>query len=94
VDSLAVWTQRYRELAVAGVRSEEVTKKIVLQLGRFVTFCQDAYGHNRISTCLRRDVVAWQQHLQDEGLAPATVNNHLAALSAFTSWVSAHAPRL
>jgi len=94
VDSLRVWMQRYRELAVAGVRSEEVTKKIVLQLGRFRAFYTEAYGHDRVSTCLRRDVVAWQQHLQDEGLAPATVNNHLAALSAFTSWVSAQAPRL
>src|SRR5712691_10641653 len=94
VDSLSVWSERYQQLAVAGVRSGEVAKKIALQLGRFVAFYQDAYGHDRVSTCLKRDVVAWQQHLQDAGLAPATVNNHLAALSAFTSWVSAHAPRL
>src|ERR1700730_9017796 len=94
VDSLAVWLERYQQLAVAGVRSEEVAKKIALQLGRFLAFYQEAYGHDRTSTCLKRDVVAWQQHLQDEGLAPATVNNHLAALSAFTSWVSSHAPRL
>src|SRR6185437_16702900 len=94
VDSLSIWVTRYQQLAVAGVRSEEVAKKIALQLGRFLAFYQDAYGHDRVSTCLRRDVVAWQQHLVDQGLAPATVNNHLAALSAFTSWVSAHAPRL
>ncbi len=94
VDSLAVWAQRYQQLAVAGVRSGGVAKKIALQLGRFTAFYQDAYGHDRVSTCLRRDVVAWQQSLTDQGLAPATVNNHLAALSAFTSWVSAHAPRL
>jgi integrase len=93
VDSLAVWSERYQQLAVAGVRSEEVAKKIALQLGRFSAFYQDAYGHDRVSTCLKRDVVAWQQHLQDTGLAPATVNNHLAALSAFTSWVSTHAPQ-
>src|SRR5689334_12207281 len=94
VDSLSIWSERYQQLAVAGVRSEEVAKKIALQLSRFIAFYQDAYGHDRASTCLKRDVVAWQQHLQDQGLAPATVNNHLAALSAFTSWVSAHAPRL
>lgn len=93
-DSLAVWSERYQQLAVAGVRSEEVAKKIALQLGRFISFYTEAYGHDRVSTCLRRDVVAWQQSLLDQGLAPATVNNHLAALSAFTSWVSAHAPRL
>jgi integrase len=94
VDSLSVWAQRYQQLAVAGVRSEEVAKKIALQLGRFITFYKEVYGHDRVSTCLRRDVVAWQQALIDQGLAPATVNNHLAALSAFTSWVSTHAPRL
>src|SRR5579859_735619 len=94
VDSLAIWAERYQQLAVAGVRSEEVAKKLALQLGRFIAFYREAYGHDRASTCLKRDVVAWQQHLQEQGLAPATVNNHLAALSAFTSWVSIHAPRL
>src|SRR5947209_249671 len=94
VDSFGTWSERYQQLAVAGVRSAEVAKKITLQLGRFIAFYRDAYGHDRVSTCLKRDVVAWQQHLQDQGLAPATVNNHLAALSAFTSWVTIHAPRL
>jgi len=93
-DSLAVWVDRYQRLAVAGARSPEVARKFALQLGRFVQFFQDAYGHDRLSTCLRRDVVTWQQALVDQGLAPATVNNHLAALSAFTSWVSVHAPGL
>src|SRR5437868_12419394 len=73
VDSLATWAARYQQLAVAGVRSEEVAKKIALQVGRFLRFYRDAYGHDRASTCLKRDVVAWQQHLQDQGLAPATV---------------------
>lgn len=94
VDSLSIWVERYQQLAVAGVRSEEVAKKIALQLGRFIAFYHDAYGHDRASTCLKCDVVAWQQRLTEERLAPATVNNHLAALSAFTSWVSIHAPRL
>jgi integrase len=94
VDSFSIWSERYQQLAVAGVRSKEVAKKIALQLGRFIVFYKEAYGHERVSTCLRRDVVAWQQHLIGSGLAPATVNNHLAALSAFTSWVSIHAPRL
>src|SRR5207247_2202844 len=46
------------------------------------------------SSCLRRDVLAWQTSLHDHALAPATVNNHLASLSAFTTWVAAQAPRL
>jgi integrase len=93
-DSLIIWADRYQRFAVAGVRSPDVARKIALQLRRFVQFFQDAYGHDRLSACLRRDVVAWQHSLSDQGLAPATVNNHLAALSAFTSWVSVQAPRL
>ncbi len=94
VDRLTVWSDRYQQLAVAGVRSEPVARKIALHLDRFVRFFRDAYGHDRLSACLRRDVVAWQHQLIDAGLAPATINNHLASLSAFTSWVSVHAPRL
>ena len=48
----------------------------------------DVYGHERISTVGRRDVIDWQRRLA-EGLAPATVNNHLASLSGFTTWVNA-----
>lgn len=93
-DSLTAWADRYHRFAVLGVRSDEVAQKIVLHLARFITFFQDAYGHDRISACLRRDVAAWQAALVDQDLAPATVNNHLASLSAFTSWVATHAPGL
>jgi len=93
-DSLAAWIERYRHLAVAGVRSAAVADKIALHLGRFRAFFAAAYGHDRASTCLPRDVRDWQAALRDQGLAPATVNNHLAALSAFTTWVHAQAPRL
>ena len=71
-----------------------MAKKIALHLERFASFYKEGYGHERISTVLRRDVVAWQQALVAQGLAPATVNNHLASLSAFTTWVHAQAPRL
>src|SRR5215207_7504739 len=91
-DSLAAWATRYLALAVVGVRSPAVTQKIALHLDRFVAFFIEAYGHDRISTCLRRDVLAWQKALVDQGLAPATINNHLASLSAFTTWVAVQAP--
>ena len=91
-DSVAVWATRYLALAVVGVRSPAVTQKIALHLDRFVAFFLASYGHDRISTCLRRDVLAWQRALTEQGLAPATVNNHLASLSAFTTWVAAQAP--
>ena len=91
-DSLAAWATRYLALAVVGVRSAEVTQKLALHLDRFVAFFIESYGHDRISACLRRDVLAWQRTLVDDGLAPATVNNHLASLSAFTTWVAVQAP--
>src|SRR5262249_44594399 len=93
-DSLSAWVNRYLALAVAGVRSEGVAQKIALHLERFVAFFTQAYGHERVTTVLKRDVVAWQRHLVGEGLAPATVNNHLASLSGFTTWVAAQSPRL
>jgi len=93
-DSLAAWVERYQTLAVAGVRSEGVADKIALHLARFITFFAEAYGHDRLSTCLRRDVVVWQTALTAQGLASSTVNNHLASLSAFTTWVHVQAPRL
>src|SRR5215207_381113 len=93
-DSLAAWATRYLALAVVGVRSSAVTQKIALHLDRFLAFFIASYGHDRISTCLRRDVLAWQRALVEQGLAPATVNNHLASLSAFTTWVAAQAPHV
>jgi len=91
-DSLVAWATRYLALAVVGVRSPAVTQKIALHLDRFIGFFRESYGHDRISTCLRRDLLAWQRALVAQGLAPATVNNHLASLSAFTTWVAAQAP--
>ncbi|MHB0878726.1 MAG: tyrosine-type recombinase/integrase [Anaerolineae bacterium] len=88
-DSLADWMGHYQALAVAGVRSPDVAAKIALHLSRFVSFFLDLYGHDRVSACLQRDVVAWQRHLLEQGLAASTVNNHLASLSAFTTWVQA-----
>src|SRR5215216_4292515 len=94
VEALSAWITRYLTLAVVGVRSEEVADKIALHLQRFATFYQDAYGHDRIRNILKRDVLAWQRALSDQGLAPATVNNHLASLSGFTTWVHAQVPHL
>ena len=78
---------------VEGVRSPEVSAKIDLHLDRFRGCFVDLYGHERISTVGRRDVVDWQRRLA-EGLAPATVNNHVASLSGFATWVSAQEPGL
>jgi integrase len=94
VEALSAWITRYLTLAVVGVRSEEVADKIALHLERFAAFYTEAYGHERIRNVLKRDVLAWQHSLSDEGLAPATVNNHLASLSGLTTWVHAQAPHL
>lgn len=101
-DSLYAWMERYRAFAIAGVRSPAITQKIVLHLDRFRQFFVARYGHDRLSTCLQRDVRAWQTHLSativeprtGQTMAAATVNNHLAVLSGFTSWAHAQAPRL
>jgi len=93
-DSLSAWGEHYLQLAIIGVRSEAVAQKITLHLQRFTRFFTERYDHDRISACLRRDVQDWQTHLhKTERLAAATVNNHLASLSAFTTWVHAQAPR-
>src|SRR6266516_1366857 len=93
-DSLEAWITQYIQLAVTGVRSAAVAQKIALHLARFLEHFQHAYGHDRISTCLKRDIVAWQKQMQAEGLAHSTVNNHLASLSSFCTWVHSHAPQL
>jgi len=86
-DSLKAWMEYYLEVAVQGVRSQEVAAKIQLHLQRFQQFFEQRYGQERISSCVKRDVFAWQQSLEAQGLAPATINNHLASLSGFATWV-------
>src|SRR5260370_18001536 len=93
-DSIIAWMARYLTFAVGGVRSPAVTAKIALHLDRFARFFAEQYGQERISTVLKRDVLAWQRSLRDQGLAPATINNSLASLSGFSTWVHAHAPSL
>lgn len=93
-DSLTAWMARYLTFAIVGVRSPAVAEKIALHLDRFVRFFTESYGHDRASTLLKRDVLAWQRALKEQGFAPATINNHLASLSGFTTWVHAQAPHL
>src|SRR3954469_5652328 len=76
-DSLAAWMTRYLTFAVVGVRSPAVAEKIALHLDRFIRFFTESYGHDRISTLLKRDALAWQRALKEQGFAPATTNNHL-----------------
>ena len=101
-DSVTAWTQRYLDLAVRGVRSDEVTGKIARHLERFAAWRIAGLGHDRVSAVTPREVAAWRDHLAAggnigrggtvTGMAPATVNNHLAHLSALFSWITVHAP--
>jgi site-specific recombinase XerD len=93
-ESCSDWIAAYLNLAIQGVRSAEVSRKIALHLDRFQQFFVTAYGHDRLSHCLKRDVLAWQRVLQDQGLAVATINNHLASLAGFATWVHAQASHL
>jgi integrase len=101
-DCLGVWAGRYLDLAVTGVRSAEVAGKIARHVGRFHAWFAEGFGHDRISAVTPREVAAWRDHLAAAGqtgrdgspapMAPATVNNHLAHLSAMFTWTRAHAP--
>jgi site-specific recombinase XerD len=102
-DSLALWAHRYLTLAVRGARSAEVAGKITRHLASFHAFLAAGLGHDRVSAVTPREVAAWREHLaatmvrtladgRAQAMAPATVNNHLAHLSAFFTWTAAHAP--
>lgn len=93
-DSLTGWIDHYLQMAVKGIRSEGVTRKIVLHLQSFQTFFVNRYGQERITSLVKRDVIAWQQSLLDEELAASTVNNYVASLSGFATWVHSQNPRL
>ena len=93
-DSLDAGINDYIEGAMQGVRSDAVIEKSRLHLHRFQKFFEQRYGQERLSSWVKRDVVAWQQSLEGHGLAPATINSHMASLSAFATWLEAHHPRL
>jgi len=93
-DSLAAWIAHYQRQVVIGSRPPAVAAKIALHLSRFHTYFTATYGHDRLSTCVRRDVLGWQAHLRARLLAPATVNNHLASLTAFTAGAAGPRPGL
>jgi site-specific recombinase XerD len=93
-DTCATWSEYYLTMVVRSVRSVAITNKIVLHLQRFQQFLLASYSHDRLSLCVQRDVLAWQRSLQSSGLAVATINNHLASLSTFTTWVHARHPQL
>ena len=93
-DSCTTWCEYYLTVVVRNVRSAAITKKIALHLERFQQFLVVSYGHDHLSLCVQRDVLAWQRSLQTAGLAVTTINNHLASLSTFTTWVHARQPQL
>ena len=74
------------------MRSGEVADPIALHLLRVEGYLRSSYGHDRLSTVVARDVAGWRDSQVAVGLAPATVNNHLASLSGFLAWVEAQSP--
>ncbi|MCA1680961.1 MAG: hypothetical protein LC777_19480 [Actinobacteria bacterium] len=88
----SAWATSYEELALIGVRSREVAERIALHLHRFAEYLTATYGHERLSSVVRRDVVGWRDTLVSSGLGPSTVNNHLASLSGFCGCVVVRAP--
>ncbi|MGH3567810.1 MAG: hypothetical protein ACRDRH_17625 [Pseudonocardia sp.] len=91
--------------AVRGVRSAEVAGKISRHLGRFREWMAAGFGHDRIAAVIAREVASWCEHLaassvriladgRDQTMASATVNNHLAHLSALSTWTIARPGRV
>lgn len=102
-ETVGFWIEAYLTAAVRGVRSAEVAGKIARHLSRFDAWMLAGFGHDRIAAVTAREVTGWREHLAAtavrtlaEGrvqlMAPATVNNHLAHLSALFTWTAAHAP--
>jgi len=101
--TVGFWVEAYLGAAVRGVRSAEVAGKIARHLGRFRAWFLDGFGHDRVAAVTVREVAGWRDHLaattvrtladgRAQLMAPATVNNHLAHLSALFTWTAAHAP--
>jgi hypothetical protein len=61
--TVSAWGARYEELALTGVRSREVTERIALHLRRFGEYLSVTYGHERLTSVVRRDVVGWRDAL-------------------------------
>ncbi|KNY27677.1 tyrosine-type recombinase/integrase [Pseudobacteroides cellulosolvens] len=91
-DSIEFWMEYYLQMTIIGVRSEGIEKKIRMHLGRFNNYFVNIYGHDRISACVKRDVLEWQISMKESDLAHSTINNHLAHLSGFFSWVETKSP--
>lgn len=101
-ETVRFWIEAYLTAAVRGVRSAEVAGKITRHLDRFRDWFVEGFGHDRIAAVTAREVTGWREHLaatvvrelagRQQMMAPATVNNHLAHLSALFTWVAAHAP--
>ena len=100
-DSIEDWAGRYLDAAVRGVRSVEVADKIALHLARFADHFtagprprpphgRRASGGRRLADRPGRALT--RPTAGGLGLAPATVNAHLASLSGFTTWVVARDP--
>ncbi|MGH3546738.1 MAG: tyrosine-type recombinase/integrase [Pseudonocardiaceae bacterium] len=101
-ETASFWIEAYPTAAVRGVRSTEVAGKITRHLARFRDWFAEGFGHDRIAAVTAREVTLWRDHLaatvvrqlaagRQQLMAPATVNNHLAHLSAFFTWTAAHA---
>lgn len=84
----------YLEQAFLGTRSPAVQQKVTLHLQRFIESFERTYGHDRVAIWGQRDTITWRQQLKAQSLAPATINNHMASLSSFATWIQTHAPTL
>jgi integrase/recombinase XerC len=97
-DRLSLWLERYLDEQFDEERQRESKKKVKRQLLRFIEFMLKRYGHEKVTTVIKRDVEAWIDFLYDKkngmAFAAAHVNNHLWTLSPYMKWLRAAAPYL
>ncbi|MFD0884441.1 hypothetical protein ACFQ08_07720 [Streptosporangium algeriense] len=62
-----MWTERWLDLAVRGVRSPEVTAKVGRHLERVHGWVIAGLGHERVSAITAREMAAWRDHLAAAG---------------------------
>ena len=92
-DSLRAWIVRYQQVAVQGIRSQAVAQKIALASRAFCGLSLNRHtvmiGSQPVSS-----VMWWpgNNSCRFKGWHQQTVNNHMASLSTFATWVQAQAP--
>jgi len=93
-DDTTLFMEEYIEWIRREGRPVEVIKKIMLHLKRFKDYYTEIYNNKKLSVCIKRDINGFQKKLLETGLSGSTVNNHIASISGFMSFIHTRYPDL